>query len=535
MNPEFYKTSKHFDAYLRNDEKLHPFYSEMLTPEWAKLSQKVYQNYIRQDVINELIEQNKKSNDASVQQNSDLLKKENTLIVITGQQMGLMVSPLYVVYKTISTIKLAEKLNREVDGYNFVPVFWLEGEDHDFIEVNHLNYFDMAGNLVKQHLEEDEAEQGLSMNKRILGQDIDGLFSTLKEQLQKTDFSEELFSNLEKMYRKGENWLEVFGAHLNLIFKGSGLLLFNAGTKRIKDLSKQFFKKVIVENETLVSTFTDKSESLANAGYKNQVNIQKDRAYLFVNYNDGPRMSLIRQNGMFYIRELDKQFSVEQLLTLLDENPHWFSSTVLTRPLWQSWLLPVVSYVAGAAEIAYWGQLRDGFNHLDLIMPQVQPRHSVTLIEPKIERLISKYNININSIPADKTEFLKDYFNRNQLSTVNQAFSDFEQQTRKSEKAIKNLINEIDPTLYGPTEKTFNSVLSAIEKLQNRLVNRVRERDAITQKHLNAIFDAIMPGGILQERIIGAIYFENKYGPDWLKSITEKIDENFQQHMVVNI
>jgi len=535
MNPDFYKISKHFSDYLKNDENLRPFYAQSINPDWDKLSQNVHQNFKRNDVVKELIAQNEKSDDNSVQENISLLKKENTLVVVTGQQLGLMVSPLYVIYKTISTIKLAEKLNREVDGFNFVPVYWLEGEDHDYIEVNHLNYFDKSGNCEKLSLEENENEQGLSMNRHHFGQDVRELLTILKEQLQDTDFSEDFFDRFEKIYKKGGNWLEAFADHINTIFKGSGIVLFNAGAKRIKELSKPFFEKAIIENDALVSAFEEKSKSLSRAGYKNQVNIQKERSYLFLSYNDGPRLSLIRQNGAFFIREINKQFSMDELLSILDENPHWFSSTVLTRPLWQSWLLPTVSYVAGAAEISYWGQLRSGFNQLGLIMPQVQPRHSVSLIEPKIDRLISKYKIDVDSIPANKTKFLKDYFNRNQLASVNKAFSDFEQQTIKSREVVKNLVTEIDPTLTTPTEKSFSSILSTIEKLQNRLVNRVREKDEITQKHLSTIFDAIMPNGILQERLISSVYFENKYGSDWVKLLAEKIGENFREHLIVRL
>lgn len=535
MNPDFYKISNHLNDYLKGKDKLTPFYAEPLSPDWKKISQNVYQNFKRHEVINELIEQNKEGADNSTQKNIDLLKKGNTLMVVTGQQLGLMVSPLYVIYKTLTTIKLAEKLNREVEGYNFIPVYWLEGEDHDFKEVNHLSYFDSSGNLAQLYLEEKESERGLSMNKRLIGQDVERLQKTLKEQLQRTDFSDALFDRLEKMYKSGGNWLEVFAAHLNSLFKGTGLLLFNVGTKRIKELSKPFFEKVIIENETLVSAFAEKSVGLEDAGYKNQVKVQKERSYLFLNYDNGPRLSLLRKNGGFYLREPDKQFSMKELLTVVDKKPHWFSSTVLTRPLWQSWLLPTVAYVAGAAEVAYWGQLRSGFNLLGLPMPQVQPRHSVTLIEPKIERLISKYKINVHTIPPNKTKFLKDYFNRNQLATVSKAFTDFEQQALLSRQTIQELVLDIDPTLTGPTEKSFNSILSSVEKLRNRLVNRVREKEVITQKHLSTIFDALMPGGVLQERVISAVYFENKYGPGWLKIIADKIDDNFNEHIIVKI
>ncbi len=68
--------------------------------------------------------------------NIDLLLNENTFAVITGQQVGLFSGPLYTLYKTLTTLKLADHLSKQYPDYNFVPVFWLEGEDHDIEEVS---------------------------------------------------------------------------------------------------------------------------------------------------------------------------------------------------------------------------------------------------------------------------------------------------------------------------------------------------------------------------------------------------------------
>ncbi len=535
MAPQFYKTSKLFSDYLAGDETLQPFYSEALFPDWEKLAGKVENGFNQQKIIDELILQNSKSTDKSVLENIKVLQKGKTLMVVTGQQLGLMVSPLYVIYKTLSTIKLAEKLNKEVKGYNFVPVYWLEGEDHDFAEVNNFNFFDSAAQLASLSLSENESEAGLSMNKRVLGNEIENLLENLRQNLQQTDFSKDLFSRLESMYKSGQNWLDVFTAHLATLFSGYGLLLFNAGTNQIKELSKTFFEKIIIENESLVNAFTKQSGQLNNAGYKNQVNIQQDRTYLFLSYKGGARQPILRKNGGFYLAKSDQYFSMEALLDILDKHPEWFSSTVLTRPLWQSWLLPTVSYIAGAAEIAYWGQLRSAFHQCRLVMPHLQPRHTLTVIEPKIDRLISKYDIAVDKIPKDKTRFIKDYFNTNQLGQVNTIFNDYEGETIKVRERIKQLVSEIDPTLTAPAEKTFAAILSSIEKLQNRLVNRVREKDTLTQNHLSMVFDSILPNGNLQERVISSVYFENKYGEQWIKSIYKELKENFQQHLIVRI
>ena len=70
--------------------------------------------------------------------NIDSLSKKNTYTVTTGHQLCLFTGPLYFLYKIISTINLAEKLSKEFNKYNFVPVFWMASEDHDFNEINNV-------------------------------------------------------------------------------------------------------------------------------------------------------------------------------------------------------------------------------------------------------------------------------------------------------------------------------------------------------------------------------------------------------------
>ncbi len=58
------------------------------------------------------------------QKNIDLLAKDNTLTIVTGQQLGILCGPLYTFYKIITVIKLSNHLNSRYDEFNFVPVFW---------------------------------------------------------------------------------------------------------------------------------------------------------------------------------------------------------------------------------------------------------------------------------------------------------------------------------------------------------------------------------------------------------------------------
>ena len=71
--------------------------------------------------------------------NIDSLLKDNTFTITTGHQLNLLTGPLYFIYKIISVINLSESLNKKYKKYNFVPIYWMASEDHDFKEINNFS------------------------------------------------------------------------------------------------------------------------------------------------------------------------------------------------------------------------------------------------------------------------------------------------------------------------------------------------------------------------------------------------------------
>ncbi|MCJ7457398.1 MAG: bacillithiol biosynthesis cysteine-adding enzyme BshC, partial [candidate division Zixibacteria bacterium] len=78
--------------------------------------------------------------------NIELLKEPDSLVIFTGQQVGLFGGPLFTIYKAISILKLAQELSFRFSR-SFIPVFWLDSEDHDFEEVRSTSIIDKENQL----------------------------------------------------------------------------------------------------------------------------------------------------------------------------------------------------------------------------------------------------------------------------------------------------------------------------------------------------------------------------------------------------
>ena len=74
--------------------------------------------------------------------------EEGGVIVTTGQQPGLLGGPLYSLYKGLSAICLAERLE-ELWARPVLPLFWVASEDHDWDEADHTYLIDTANELVR--------------------------------------------------------------------------------------------------------------------------------------------------------------------------------------------------------------------------------------------------------------------------------------------------------------------------------------------------------------------------------------------------
>jgi bacillithiol biosynthesis cysteine-adding enzyme BshC len=491
------------------------------------LSSPRYQN-VRQILIN----QNKSLDSEKAKKYLNDLQNPDSVILITGQQLGLFASPLYTIFKIITTIKLADQLNSQDDRYKYIPVFWLETEDHDFQEINHVGIYDKSLQPVQQ-VYQGEDRGKVSLRHYNLESSITTFISDIKDLLLETEFSEELFQHLDDFYQPDRDWTSAIRLFLIHVFKSIGVLFFYPGDPAIKKVSVEFFTKLLGDGDTLSELFKNQSEKLISKGYHNQVKYIEGQTFIHIEQEENQREHLYKKDNHYYFKQLDIQYDHSEILSLIKENPDKISTTVVSRPLLQSWLLPVASYIAGPGEIAYWAQLSNMFKKLDLVMPAVYPRISATIIEPKINRLLGKYVPDIEKISQKRKLFIEKYIKEQSEQEDNNPIKNLNHHLENVSADIETYLKTVDPTLVDAGIKSMERIKQTLMNLENRTIKAKEHKDIQLTNHLQQIHSAFFPHEMPQERFQSFIYFLNKFGPEIIDRIySELMVEDFRHQLL---
>ncbi len=517
--------------FINGKKETHEFLPNFKISNWKKLSDLVCGNsIIHPKVKDNLFKTNSDLTSTKSKENLNLLKKNNTVFIVTGQQLGLLASPLYTIYKMITAIKLADKLNSQNTGFNYIPIFWLESEDHDFEEVNHFGVWDKQFNpkIIKYKGSNDGKK---SMRHYDFDENIGDVLDELKNELLTTEFSETLFRKLQLLFKPGMSWLESSRELLKDIFENSGILFFQPGHEEIKSLSTTFFSDVLVKGNELENEFIDRSKKLATAGYANQVTVVPGKTFLFFEDDNLQREHLYRDDKGYYLSDPEKRINQEKIDSIIKNNPEKISTNVISRTLFQSWLMPTVAYIAGPGEIAYWAQIGGLFDKMNLTMPVVYPRLSATIVEPKINRFITKNKVNGESLPVKRTDFTNEFLK----SGADNFFDSSRISIDRELEILKTKVIEIDSTLENTWQKTKERIINQIDFLENKSVKAKEQKEQVLISQLHQIHNAFFPDENPQERYLTFVYFLNKFGPDIFIRLFENVNLEIHGHQLITI
>ena len=138
----------------------------------------------------------------------------------------------------------------------------------------------------------------------------------------------------------------------------------------------------------------EKEKEFEQAGFGTPIQTKESAAHLFY-VEAGERFLLERKDGMFIHEAKGLSFTKDELMHIAVNHPEKLSNNVVTRPIMQEMVFPVLSFIGGPGEIAYWGTLKSAFELFQMKMPVIMPRLSVTVVNTKTQTLLEKFSFTI--------------------------------------------------------------------------------------------------------------------------------------------
>ncbi len=451
--------------------------------------------------------------------------REGAHVVVTGQQVGLFGGPLLAFMKVASALALARQI--EVSGVACVPVFWMASEDHDLAEVNQALLLTHDFNLVPFEAEITGVE-GSPVAQIRLAEGTGDLVSQAVDIL-----GDSLASDyLRQSYHDGETFSNSYARLYARIFAEQGLIILDPADDELHRIAAPLFVEAIRRAPELDEALLARNRELRDAGYHEQVKVTDLSTPLFA-LVDGVRVPVHRANGEFSIGK--ERVSAEEMIRRAGEHPEKFSANVLLRPVLQDYWLPTLAYFGGPAEVAYFAQVAVVYEKLLGRITAVLSRLSATLIEPRIERLLEKYQVELPELFHGECELRDCIAARSLPEQLKDDFLKGKLAAGEAMQHISESLARLDPTLVRASNRAASKMLYQVNRLERRAAAAELRRNQVIARHAAQIENYLYPRKTLQEREISGIYFYAKYGPSLITRLLELAQAPCPEHKVLRL
>jgi len=503
-----------------------PFFIERLADEQNlfenhQIIEKKLKSYTKRKQFLQLLAESNSDIELTEQQKENLkvISKENSVVVMTGQQPAVFGGPLYTLYKSLSAIQLCNKLKEHYPDYDFVPVFWLEDNDHDIQEATQVYLLDNLGNPLAP-----DVSQSSNPNKKqsISNLPIDNnLISFLEFYLESNNFtlSQPLLVSQILNFYKNEKYLVVpFKKIINLVTGKFGLLFLSSSLCRKNYAFVEIIQKELEYAGTSNKIIETTNQLIESKGYHIQAKSSVVNIFFHL---DGERIKVNLDTETNKYRIKNEIYSAQELLTLFKNFPTNFSPNVLLRPICQDFIVPTIASILGPSEIGYTTQLPELYNWFSVVMPAIVPRHSLTFVPAEFSKNLAGYEFEILFQSRESLEKMI-YFQNRDIELLQQ-IENLEIRFKSIFKEMQEIASCIDRTLVASSDAHFSKSFRFFQALKEKIFSN--ERRKILEKFRSVLYlnRLIFPKGTLQERFFATIYPLLIFGTEKFSNTIEPI------------
>ena len=497
--------------YLEKDEKLKEFYGHYPDKKGFSelLNTQPYSDFNRKLLSEIVLKQNLlvvNTSDASIT-NAKRLAEPNVFTITTGHQLCLFTGPLYFLYKIFSAINLAEELTNEFPGKEFIPVYWMASEDHDFEEINNFNLF---GKTVKWTSEQAGSVGDFKTNE------LNELLPQLKEIFGTHQHTEYLITLFENAYLKHKTLADATRFLVNELFGKYGLLIVDGNDVEFKQLFKAQFKKDIFENQSY-NCVSESIKKLAELGYEAQVNPRLINCFYT---EEGSRLRIEKTGDSYNLVGGSKTFTETELREVIENNPEKISPNVVLRPLYQQAILPNIAYVGGPGELAYWLEYKSMFEKYNLFFPLLVPRNFLMVLDKSTKSKIQKLNFENQDFFKPENTLIQEFqIKANAVFELNEV----KEKLTSIYTEITEKISLVDKSLSGSVSAELQKSFNGLDMLSGKANKALKQRLDTEINQIKGVKQKLFPTGVPQERYENFSTFYLKFGAEFLTEIKSNI------------
>jgi bacillithiol synthase len=502
-------TPKLYRDYVEHFPKLDSFFAH--TPDTKSAAhyaqQLEFPSDRRAQIVDILRAQNRLYGSGSeTQKNLDRLA-DGAVAVVSGQQVGLFGGPSYSFYKALSAIQAANGLSQK--GLPAVPIFWMATEDHDVDEIRQVFWFH-EGELLHFELPKP-AEDAIPVGRIRLGREVDDLVARAQPLLGET-----YGDLLHETYTSDATYSSAFAALFARVFSESGLILLDPLDEGIHRIAAPLLKDALAQRDELNDLLLQRGKELEHAGYEPQVKVTSQSTLLF-SLAEGKRQVITASNSDFSSGGI--KMPREDWLPRIEASPESFSPNALFRPVMQDYLLPTVTYFGGPSEIAYFAQSEVLYKKLLGRMPVLLPRADFTLVDPKAERILKKYDLDVEDVWGGPQKLRNSMYNSAVPKKLSRAFDDNLHHIEKSVHKLHKAIAKVDPTIQGTIARAEKRINYQIEKLRHKTGAALDRHEKLIEKHQSFLENLLFPQKDLQSRALCFLPFLARWGSGGLNEL----------------
>ena len=500
--------------YLVEAETLKPFYNRFPKLEnfKAQIEEKGASfNHETRTVLCNILKNQYKNIETSeaTLDNIETLANSETFTITTGHQLNLFTGPLYFLHKIVSTINLTMQLKATYPKHDFVPMYWMASEDHDFEEIN---YFNFKGKKIQWN----QVSSGPVGERNTEG--LNAVFEVFSKELGAGKNADTLRELFKSAYLEHDSLAEATKYLANKLFGNYGLVILEANNRELKRLFIPQIEKELLEqtSEQKVLETNTKIEAL---DFNIQVN---PRAINLFYINDKLRERIVLEAKTYKVLNTKISWSKSELLKEVNDFPERFSPNVILRPLYQEVILPNLCYIGGGGELAYWFQLKENFKANNVVFPMLLLRNSVLIKTKQQANKLEKLNISNKDIFLKRESFINKKVRA--ISNIDIDFSEQIKHLKKQFTELHELAKQTDESFVGAVSAQEKKQINGLQNLEKRLLTAQKRKlkDQVTR--MTELQNQLFPNGSLQERNTNFSELYLEFGDDLIPELIKNLE-----------